>query len=283
VAGVEKDAYGIDISRLLPVSMVARALNPGCQYRYVVILEGQEDTGKSKLVRTLASPEWYVELTKGLDNKEAHMLLQGAWVAEFAELDSLSRSEETRLKAFITTQEDTWIPKYSNLKTTSKRRTIFIGTTNEQSYLKGQTGNTRFLPIKTHDEMIHCDFLAAMRDQLFAEALVYYKNHPETWWQLSSDGHAEATMQREQRRQASVYEDPLRLFLADRTETSWAEIADLFLHLDSMEKWANKPLQREVAQALVALGFENKVVWREMDDTKKAVRLWLKNGGNAHV
>jgi hypothetical protein len=290
VAGVEPDAYGMDISRLLPVSMVARALDPGCQYRYVIILEGSEDAGKSKLVRTLASPEWYVELTKGLDNKEAHMMLQGAWVAEFSELDSLSRTEETKLKAFITHQEDTWIPKFSNFKTTSKRRTIFIGTTNEKSYLKGQTGNTRFLPIKTQDSSIRCDLLEAIREQLFAEALVYYRAHPGTWWQLSADGTQKANEQREQRRQASVYEDALRDWLEHtrfnqgvvdengdpvifhQDETSWPEIARYFLKLEELERWKDGQLQKQIAQALRALGWEDKV----KDRNGKSKRLWLK-------
>jgi predicted P-loop ATPase len=81
LAGAKYDAYGQDISRLIPVSMIARAMKPGCQYRYVVILEGPEDLGKSKLIKALASPEWYRELSHGLEGKEAHMILQGVWVA----------------------------------------------------------------------------------------------------------------------------------------------------------------------------------------------------------
>ena len=82
----------------------------------MVILEGPEGSGKTSLVRALGGDEWYTELTKGLDNKEIYMLIQGAWVAEMAELDTLTRSEESRLKAFVTAKEDQYIPKYSNLK-----------------------------------------------------------------------------------------------------------------------------------------------------------------------
>jgi putative DNA primase/helicase len=72
------DAYSQDVSRLIPVSMVARALSPGCQYRYVVILEGREDSGKTKLVRALATPAWYRELSHGLEGKESHMRIKRA-------------------------------------------------------------------------------------------------------------------------------------------------------------------------------------------------------------
>jgi Virulence-associated protein E len=50
-AGVVKTAYTMDVSRLLIVSLVARALHPGCQYRNVIILEGPENAGKSKLLK----------------------------------------------------------------------------------------------------------------------------------------------------------------------------------------------------------------------------------------
>ena len=98
-------AYCRAVSCIIPLSMVARALDPGCLYRYVVIFEGPENTGKSSLVRAIAGEGWYVELSIGLESKEAHMMIQGAWVAEMPELDSLSRTEETRLKAFITLKD----------------------------------------------------------------------------------------------------------------------------------------------------------------------------------
>jgi predicted P-loop ATPase len=280
-AGIERDAYVMDISRLMVVSMVARALDPGCQFREVIILEGAENIGKSKLVRTLATPEWYVELTKGLDNKEAHMMLQGSWVAEFSELDSLSRTEETKLKAFITTQEDVWVPKFSNFKTRSKRRTVFIGTTNEETYLKGQSGNTRYLPLTVRGP-IRIDLLEAAREQLFAEALVHYQGHPDTWWQLSAEAEQQAGKQREQRRQASVYEDPLAAWLDGHRpgpldQTSWPEIAEHFLKRPDPADWKDKGLQQQIAQALTALGW---VRAREWDDGKDK-RIWVRPSKSA--
>ena len=58
-AGVPKTAYTMAVARLLPVSMVARALHPGIQCRSVVIFEGKQDIGKSRLVKLLAGEEWY--------------------------------------------------------------------------------------------------------------------------------------------------------------------------------------------------------------------------------
>jgi predicted P-loop ATPase len=93
------DAYSQDISRLLIEGPLVRALNPGCQYQYVAIFEGPEDTGKTKLVRAIGTPEWCRELSHGLDGKEAHMRIKRAWIAELAELSSFSKTEEARLKS----------------------------------------------------------------------------------------------------------------------------------------------------------------------------------------
>lgn len=267
VADMPVREYEMAVSRLLPVSMIARALSPGCLYRYVVILEGAENTGKSTLVRALAGEEWYVELSGGLESKEAHMLLQGAWVAEMAELDSLSRTEETRLKAFITLTADSWIPKYSNFRITSPRRTVFIGTTNDSSYLKGETGNTRYLPVKCGP--INVALFAEMREQVFAEALHYYTAHPLDWWQLGERAHTQAIELREERRIENVYEDGLREFLFGRAETSWQDIAENYLQLSKRE-WKDKSLQIQIASALKVLGYERKLVRRN----GRHVKVW---------
>ena len=209
VAGVENDLYGHDTARVLLVAMVARALNPGCPSRYVVILVGPENTGKSSLVRALATPEWYYAMKSDFESKEAHMEIQGAWVAELPELDALNRTGETRLKAFITLLDDSWIPKYSNDRMTVKRRTIFVGTTNEDTFLKGQTGNTRFVPIKTGD--IDLEKFEEMRVQLFAEAKVYYETACRRLVGLFRGGPGALEAERDDRRKMNPYEDLSKL------------------------------------------------------------------------
>jgi predicted P-loop ATPase len=257
-AGAEDTPSSKAISRLLPVSMIARALEPGCQYRNVVIFEGDENIGKSKLVKALASPEWYREVSHGLESKEAHMIIQGAWVAELAELSSLSKTEEARLKSFITMESDDYVPKFSNLPVSRKRRTIFVGTVNpegEGTYLRGQTGNTRYLPIAVSN--IDVDAITHIREQLFAEALVYWRNHPDDWWQVSGTEADDVRAQLETRRQASVYEGALAEWLEGKVSVTWEEIAKGFLLLEAKEKWKDRGLQMEIARGMRALGWYN--------------------------
>ncbi|HEX6827104.1 MAG TPA: VapE domain-containing protein [Nitrospiraceae bacterium] len=280
IAGVETSIYSQEVSRLLITSMVARGLDPGCICRYVVILEGPEEFRKSSLVEALATPEWYVVLSIGLDSKDSHMMLQGCWVAEMAELDSLSKTEETRLKAFITMRQDSYVPKYSNFRDSHARRAIFVGTTNEEAYLKGQSGNTRYLPIRI-TKPVDVEAFQAMRDQLFAEALFTCRSNTQ-WWAMAEGSTEEAKEARELRRVENVYEAPLREWLTITRhalnppikddqghlvtflprETSWPELARYFLRLDTPEKWKDRSLQMQIGQALKAIGWHRAQVWR---------------------
>jgi predicted P-loop ATPase len=292
IGGVIDKPYSRVVSRLLPVSMVARVMDPGCLYRFVVILEGPEEYRKSTLVQALAGQDWYIPLAIGLETKESHMMLQGAWVAEMPELDSLSRTEETRLKAFITMREDAYIPKYSNFRVQTPRRTIFIGTTNEETYLKGQTGNTRFLPL-TLTRPVDVETFVAMREQLLAEALHHYWQHPTDWWMFPEEVMDAAREMREARRIPNVFEDSLGAWLAiDRFHlptagegmgyfptpdvTTWQEIAQYYLKIEKPERWKDMLLQRQIGAALRALGWTQKVEW--CTETKTSVRLWRKDG-----
>ena len=230
-------------------------------------------------MQAIAGDGWYVELSGSLANKEAHMMIQGAWVAEMAELDSLSRTEETRLKAFITLKQDSWIPKYSNLRLSVPRRCIFIGTTNEESYLKGQHGNTRFLPIKTG--AIEAYAFELERDQIFAEALHVYRAAPLDWWRWDGDTMEAAAAAREARRPVNVYEDAIADWLDKQPnphKTTWNDVADKCLRLN-MDRWANKGLQMQVADALKRLGFKRGSDRQDSPDGT-VTRFWYKRQPN---
>jgi hypothetical protein len=288
IVQIDDTPYTHEIARRLPVSMVARALLPGCQYREVIVLEGKENSGKSELVATLAGKEWYVVLSMNLETKESHMMLQRAWVAELAELDSLSRTEEARLKAFLTMKDDTYIPKYKNDSVSFPRRTVFIGTTNDETYLKGQTGNTRFLPIFLAGH-IDTQKLHAMRDQLFAEALVSFYAQTETWWQMPDDVASMASEERELRRVGTDYEQPLhewreyerfaedvfvnnKRIIFEKDETTWQEIARWFLKIETPERWKDRGLQIQIATTLKAIGWRSVPVWKQ----GRTTRVWQK-------
>lgn len=287
-AGIANTAYNRFVSRILPVSMIARAYEPGCLYRNVIVFEGPEEFRKSSLVAALVpNKRWHLSMTSSFENKDVPMLIQGIWIAELSELDSLTRTEETRLKSFISETEDAYVPKWQLFRIAPKRRTIFVGTTNESNWLKSQTGNTRFWPVRIFHPM-DIEYFEHIREQLYAEAKLWYYDHQHNWWSIPAEVQGQATLEREERRQGSIYEDPLREWLmtgrftlAQQSslitpvagETSFEEIYLGFLNAQDREKWNNQGTQKQIAQALKALGWRQKVVKRH----GKSVRIWCED------
>ncbi len=107
------------------------------------------------------------------------MQMQGRWIVEMAELDSLSRSETSRIKAFIARSTDIFRLPYARRVLEVPRRCVFAGTVNHSDYLRDETGARRFWPIACGQ--VDLDALKRERDQLWAEALVRFRAG-DVWW-----------------------------------------------------------------------------------------------------
>lgn len=255
------------------MQMVARAMHPGCMARNVPVWEGDENKGKTRMIKLLGDP-WSITFDMSMDSKEAHMAIQGVWVAELAELDTLRKTTETRLKSFVSQTQDTFVPKYSNNRTSLPRRTVFFGTTNDEDYLTSVTGNTRWFPISTGN--FDHKRLEREREQLFAEAMSVFQENPDVaWWEEPCNIQAMLKAARDQRRSFNPYEESLSEWLdgkvePDRiccSETSWQDIAKGFLKLETPKEWKDKLLQMQITSALKALGWkksraENTTLWK---------------------
>jgi Virulence-associated protein E len=291
LCGSEKSAYSRWVSRVTLLQMMNRALNPGCIARLVPIWNGLENQGKSTAVALLGG-EWATTLKISLENKEAHMAIHGYWVAELEELDTLYKTSEARLKAFLTNTSDHYVPKYANHSVDYPRRTVFIGTTNDSDYLRGLTGNTRFLPINTG--AFDLEGIKNSREQLFAEAKEWLlENAGVAWWQEPESLRDIIKEQRDSRRLFNVYEDDLRGFLdgdggdnyfeqvgkkGPKTprfkylkKTTITDILELYIKTESKEKWKDEKLTRQIREALKALGWYPKKAnstnwWMRPDD-----------------
>lgn len=278
LCGSDECDYSRWVSRVTILQMMNRALNPGCIARLVPIWNGLENQGKSTAVALLGG-EWATTLKVSLENKEAHMAIHGYWIAELEELDTLYKTSEARLKAFLTNTSDHYVPKYANHSVDYPRRTVFIGTTNDADYLRGLTGNTRFLPINTGE--FNLEGIKTTREQLFAEAKEWLLDNPgEAWWQEPEGLHEVIKEQRDSRRVLNVYEEDLKAFLdgeagpncftpitledmagtdTERLEkTTMSDIFQLYIKADSKEKWKDASLQRQIIDALKALGWYRK-------------------------
>ena len=171
-AGADDSAYVRAVSRKMLVAAVRRVLWPGCQYDYVVVLEGQQGIGKSTICRIMGSP-WVADFPMDPHDRDTVQALQGKWLVELPEMALMKRHEMNALKAFITRPVDKCRPAFGRLSQEYPRQCVFIGTINPEadgSYLTDETGNRRFWPVRIRQ--LNKGALEAARDQLWAEAFL---------------------------------------------------------------------------------------------------------------
>jgi len=184
------DEYLAQVFRKWLVASVARIYQPGLKFDWMPILEGAQGTGKSSFGSILFGQKWFSDWLPSLQDKDAALGLQGNRCVEFGELDQLRRNELETIKAFVTRQVDKVRPPYGKRTVESYRQTVFFGTTNKDKYLKDETGNRRFNPVKVG--RLNFKALARDRQQLWAEAMFIYQNGLEPLLDLDNGAVAHA-------------------------------------------------------------------------------------------
>lgn len=170
--GTASDAYHKAVASNWLKGLVKRIIDPGCKFDYVLVLEGPQGSRKSTSLAVLGA-SWHVETTMSTDNKDFFMQFAGKAIVEFSEGETMSRTEVKKMKAIITTQIDRYRPPWGKISQDFPRRCVFAMTTNQEEYLKDETGNRRWLPVKLVLSHADVEWLEKNRDQLFAEA--YYR------------------------------------------------------------------------------------------------------------
>lgn len=174
--GVVDSKYVRAVGAKTLLGAVARVFQPGIKFDYMLVLEGEQGTGKSSIVSALGGP-WYGDLIIDPHNKDTIAAMRGKWIVEASEMDFATKAEAQAQKAFLSRQVDVVRTAYARLTKAFYRQCIFIGTMNleaEAGYLKDTTGNRRFWPVTTRD--IQLPAFREVRDQLWAEATYRYKH-----------------------------------------------------------------------------------------------------------
>ncbi len=172
--GAEDNQYHRDTARLTLLGAVTRVFEPGHKFDFVPILEGVQGARKTTFIETLGC-SWTAELEGDLHDRKAMVeKMQGAWVLEIPELQGFSRADVTTIKGLVSAPQDKVRMAYGRRAMIFKRQCIFIGSTNDEEYLRDQTGGRRFWPILCNVASIDIDRLRENLDQLWAEATHYY-------------------------------------------------------------------------------------------------------------
>lgn len=144
---MERIDYVAAAEKLLLREIVARAMIPGCKADIMPVLVGSQGIGKSTFVRALAlNEQFYLEGFQRFDDENKRRLI-GRLVAEVSELDAFNYTELSSIKSVITTRVDNLRQPYERRPQDYPRTCVFVGTTNEGTFLNDQTGARRFLPI----------------------------------------------------------------------------------------------------------------------------------------
>jgi predicted P-loop ATPase len=248
--GAEAKPYHNAVSRCLFIAGVARIMRPGCKADYVPIFEGVQDKGKSTAIELLFSP-WFSDDLAELGSKDAAMQARVAGGIEIPELASMNRADIDKVKAFITRKVDRFRPSYGRRVIEAPRQSIFVGSTNADTYLKDETGGRRFWPIRCIGE-IDLKAIERDRDHFWAEAVALYKEGTP-WWFTDNK-----TINAAREEQADRYvEDPWQSLIAKFIEIhDDVSIDDVLLHVGlERSRWTRSD-QMRVAGCLKVMGWE---------------------------
>jgi predicted P-loop ATPase len=180
--------YLSQVFRKWVCAMVLRIIKPGAKFDWMPIFEGGQGVGKSSFGRLLVGDKYFLDWLPDLNNKDSALSLQGIWAVEMGELTQFRKNELEAVKAYITRTVDKFRPPHGRKNIEVPRRCVFFGTTNHDTYLRDETGNRRFKPVKVGK--LNFDQLKEDRLQLFAEALWLLDTGFESESTLDLDGDA---------------------------------------------------------------------------------------------
>lgn len=272
------DRYTRTVARKFLVSAVARGLQAGCQVDTMMVLEGQQGCGKSQSLQALAEP-WVLEELSDMKSKDGKLQLRGKWIVEVSELSAMKGSAVEIVKAFISTRIDSIRDPYGRLIKDHPRQCVLVGTTNSDEYLRDETGNRRFLPVKCGT--VHLDSLRHDRDQLWAEAVAAYRNN-EKWWMDAPEAIL-ATDEQASRLQHDPWQETVDNWLDTTTKSAVTslDIMQNCLKLDPSQQ--NQSAGHRVSRTMKLAGWKRTAGRpRQKDEsgTTKRVTEWLNPRGN---
>ena len=251
VMGVAQSGYSAKVGKRWMISAVARVMRPGCKADSVMILEGGQGEGKSTAMSILGG-DWFMDTPFALGDKDGFQAIRGKWIIELGELDSFNKAESTKAKQFFSASTDTYRESYGRRTNDVPRQCVFVGTTNQDEYLKDATGNRRYWPVAC--TKVDLDLLRDMRDQLWAEAMFCYKAD-EIWW-VNRDETVMFSEAQDERFVVDEWEGPILNWLEESQigeTTSGSEVLASALKLD-FGHWG-KPEQMRVGAIMHRLGW----------------------------
>lgn len=191
------DVFDTELVRTLSkkwfIAAVKRVFEPGCQFDNMIVLQGETGIGKTTFCR-LISNGFYSEINfDEIGNKDIINKLNMTWISIIDEMDNFKKKEMATIKNFLSVNEDKVRLAYGHNAETFKRHCIFIGSLNDETFLRDITSSVErrfwiFKCLKTSkDNKVSKILTKEMVDNLWAEAVYYYKQDPYQYLDIESD------------------------------------------------------------------------------------------------
>lgn len=288
--GAEDNELNRAVTRKAFSAAVARVMEPGIKFDYMVTLYGAQGIGKSMLINRMGK-NWFSDSLTTMSGKEAFEALQGAWIIELGELSATRKTDVESIKHFISKREDRFRVAYGRHTEEFPRQCIFFGTTNDDNFLKDKTGGRRFWPITVKAERRKhrwSDLTDEEIDQLWAEAKHYYEEGEPLY--LSDRLEAEMRLIQEAHTEESPWYGLVEEYLDTLLPEDWEDMdlaeRRMFLNDDFGESKGTVKRDRVCALEVwcECLGNDIKqfkaVERREINDILRRMEGWKKYDGN---
>lgn len=243
--------------------------------RYILVLKGEQEIGKSTWIKSLLpshiSPLY---IGAGQLNTEIDMKILACIKYLILELSELGRSfkktDINAFKAFIGATSDELNIKFVDYPVTFLRTTSFVGTINDDVFLKDETGSTRFLvlPVINCNGYHDVDMLQLLKEYLETTDWVNFE--------LSKENREKQKVLNENFEQPSMIEEEfVKTYDIDANNGNiWQTCQDILKQFGHSNITIKQKDRLEIGRILKKYGFEQ----RHWD---KAYKVKLRNNKNS--
>lgn len=207
------------------VASVRRMLVPGTKVDTMLVLySAAQGMLKSQFVFALFGDQFARDQMPDLKSKDASQALNGYWGVELGELEGIVQAENTTVKSFLSRCYDDYRPPYGRKDQRFPRECVFIGTTNDDDFLRDPSGSRRFWPIRLPDDRsIDLAWLRAHRDRIWAEALHHARDAQYKHW-LTPEEEVLASEERASFEQEDMWTDKITDYLRGRERVTSTDV-----------------------------------------------------------
>lgn len=240
----------------------------GVKVDTTLILTGPQGCFKSTFFKALVGAKWCNDSPMQPGTKEAMQLVSQKWVAEWSEFEKAYSRHASETKAFLSSQVDIYRKPYARNPSAHARRSVIVGTTNQDQFLHDDTGSRRFW-IMHIEGPIDIAKVVSIRQQLWAQAVHLHRQGVQHWLTETSDDQravANETYQTE-----GKWDDVITKFLTTSTGLAPHTTIDIILE---------RAVQKDVSQCTLSDRMSVGKALKDRGYLKKRLR---SQGSNTYV